>query len=89
MTRHIPDQSVLWCDNLKLNGSQSHLEIGDSLFLFSAMSHTEVVFCSNNSSCFSKKKNTIKAVLQKTKKKTQARVLSVKRMAGVTQLSSH
>lgn len=92
MTRHIPDQSVLWCDNLKLNGSQSHLEIGEvtsSLFLFSAMSHTEVVFCSNNSSCFSKKKNTIKAVLQKTKKKTQARVLSVKRMAGVTQLSSH
>lgn len=31
MTRHIPDQSVLWCDNLKLNGSQSHLEIGEVL----------------------------------------------------------
>lgn len=87
MTRHILDQSALfWSDNLKLNGSQSHLEIREvtsSLFLFSAMPHTEVVFCSNNSSCFKKKKYYKSGFAKKTQ--NQARVLSVKRMAGVTQ----
>lgn len=35
MTRHIPDQSVLWCDNLKLNGSQSLGDWRSDFFLIS------------------------------------------------------